>query len=320
MSGCGIFPRRRVEVFCYPDDSVSVKTRATIIAAVDFSSSSPQVLSHAAKLARVSGQELIALHVIDRSRLKDWEETTGQEASTCLYVAEMTQRLRELVAESCDGLEAGISVLIGRPYDVMREVVEEQGADLLILGAHDVSKRRMGPVAARCARSIPADVLILRDWQGQEIRKIAACVDFSQASAVGLGRALDAAEIHKASLEIVHVIYPPARDPWGRVLEQRMDDEASYESVVRNRANDRMEGFLAPFAGRLAGTETKRVVLEGESPAAAITAHVKAEGTDLTVIGSHAGSWMEDFVLGSNSERLIHDSTSSVLIARARKE
>lgn len=58
------------------------------------------------------------------------------------------------------------------------------------------------------------------------------------------------------------------------------------------------------------------MTIEGESPAAAITAHVAAEGFDLTVIGSHQGSWLEDLVLGSNAERILHDSASSVLITR----
>ena len=62
--------------------------------------------------------------------------------------------------------------------------------------------------------------------------------------------------------------------------------------------------------------QTSVVFLEAESPAAAITAHVDAELVDLTVTGSREGSWVSDFVLGSNTERLLHDSSTSVLIVR----
>lgn len=295
-----------------------MQNRPPILAGVDFSSSSSQVLAHAAKLAGGTERELIAIHVVSGSRLRDWAETMGSEAATAEWVREVTLRLKELADDSCDGVPTGIAVRIGKPYRVIRDIVKEQGADLLVLGAHDISNRRLGSVAAHCARSMPADVLILRDWQGRRFRKIAACVDFSLSSAAGLGRAIDIAEVHQASLEIIHVIFPPSRDPWGRSLELRMDDKVSYETMVIERAHDRMAAFLKPFRDRLAELDSSTTFLQGESPAAAIAAHIQAQNTDLTVMGSHAGSWVEDFVLGGNAERLMHDSASSVLIARAR--
>jgi nucleotide-binding universal stress UspA family protein len=77
-----------------------------------------------------------------------------------------------------------------------------------------------------------------------------------------------------------------------------------------------MDDFLKPYAARLDEIGSKVVFLESESPAAAIVAHVDSEEIDLTVIGSQEGSWIADLVLGSNTERLMHDSSSSVLIAR----
>jgi nucleotide-binding universal stress UspA family protein len=77
-----------------------------------------------------------------------------------------------------------------------------------------------------------------------------------------------------------------------------------------------MEDFLAAFAERLSVIQSSLVFLEAESPAAAITAHVAAELVDLTVTGSREGSWVADFVLGSNTERLLHDSSCSVLVVR----
>ena len=128
-------------------------------------------------------------------------------------------------------------------------------------------------------------------------------------------RSIALAAAHEATLEIIHVIFPPTRDPWGQVMDQPMDSDTSYETLVRERARRRMDDFLEPLAGRLSGIRTSVVLLEAESPAAAITAHVDAEQLDLTVTGSREGSWVADFVLGSNTERLLHDSSSSVLIS-----
>jgi universal stress protein E len=296
-----------------------MKSKGPILAAVDFSSSSEMVLVHAAKLAAASDRALLAIHVVSEGQLKDWEETMGVEAGTADHVKEVTDRLNRLVRECCGKVPTGISIRIGRPYRVMREIAAEQGADLLVLGAHDVARRRLGPVASHCARALPLDVLILRDWQGGSVQRVAACVDFTRIAAAALDRAIEMAGAHQASLEIIHVVFPPSRDPWGRVLDQRLDDEVGYQTAVHDRARSRMEAFLEPFRERLADITPNIVYLEGESPAAAIAAHVEAEKIDLTAIGARTGSWMEEFVLGSTTERLMNDSTSSVLIARERE-
>ena len=90
-----------------------------------------------------------------------------------------------------------------------------------------------------------------------------------------------------------------------------MDSDVSYETRIRERAGKRLDEFLKPFASSLARVGSSVLILEGECPAAAITAHVDASGIDLTVIGSREGSWVADFVLGSNAERLMRDSTFS---------
>lgn len=294
-----------------------MKNLPSIVAGVDFSSSTSQVLAHAAKLAAAADCPLVAAHVIGSSLIKEWEESTGCEVSTADRMSEMTGRLEELATDCCAGVIPEVDVRTGRPDKVLAEIVSDHRADLLVLGAHDVSKRRLGTVASRCARSAPADVLLLRDWQGRFFRKIAVCVDLAPSSSLSLARAIKVASAHGATLEIIHVIFPPARDPWGRVMEQRMDSDVSYEMRIRERARKRLDGFLEPFAGALAGTGSGALILEGESPAAAIAAHVDATDIDLTVIGSREGSWVADFVLGSNAERLMHDSTSSVLLIRA---
>jgi nucleotide-binding universal stress UspA family protein len=293
-----------------------MKKLSAIVVAIDFSSSSAQMLAHGAKLASGLGCPLIAAHVISESRLRDWTHAMDRELVVDERVRHVTERLRGLAADVCGGLEVGIEVRFGRPYQQLGKIVNEHGADLLLIGAHDVSRQHLGPVAGRCARSMPSDLLILRDWQEKFFQKITACVDFMPTSAAVMERAISLAEIHQASLEITHVIYPPDRDPWGEVLEGSAEPGADYVSAVRGRAAKDMATLLEPFVGRLSRIQSSELFLEGESPGAAITAHVHATESDLTVMGSHSGSWLEDFVLGSNTERLMNESSSSVMIVR----
>ena len=49
-------------------------------------------------------------------------------------------------------------------------------------------------------------------------------------------------------------------------------------------------------------------------PAAQILAQVKAGGYRVTVMGAGSARWLDNFLLGSTSTRVLHDSASSVLI------
>lgn len=288
-----------------------------VVAGIDFSAASPIVLEHALKLALTDGRRLIAVHVVDDAKLKAWSEATGKDGQTERAREEARARLERLVAEHRDSLlPIEMEVPVGRPFVKLAELVKHHGSGLLVLNAHDLHKKRLGSVASRCVRLVPADVMILRDWQGCLFKKVLACVDFSETSALALDRAISAAAAHGASLEIVHVLFPPSRDPWGRVMDQPMATESSYDDAVRKRAQSRLDDFLKPFVERLAALESSTLLLESEDPASAIAAHVAAADIDLTVLGTQGRNWLDGLILGSNAERLLNDSPTSVLLVR----
>ena len=74
---------------------MDMKTKP-VVAAVDFSSSSRQVLIHAARIAEFTGAPLIVAHVVSESRLRDWESTMGRSFDIAKGLAETTARLLEL--------------------------------------------------------------------------------------------------------------------------------------------------------------------------------------------------------------------------------
>ena len=296
-------------------DSMNMNAKP-VVAAVDFTSASNQILIHAARIARLSGARLIVAHVVSESRLRDWESTMGRSFDIAKGVAETAERLKALAAAVPGAENAAIEVQVGKPYRELEWIVSQNHAGLMVVGAHDLSKRRLGSVSSRCARSLPADVLILRDWQGGGFRAISACVDFSPSSSAALERAITLASGYRCPLEVLHVYHPPDRDPWGAVIDPPPGGDVSYADMVRERVRQRMEAFLAGHRERLSATDWNTHLIEGESPAAAITAHVAARDFDLAVIGSHQGSWLESTVLGSNADRILHDSNSSVLVCR----
>ena len=105
------------------------------------------VLSHAAKIAAASGARVIAAHVIPTGTIREWERASDREAHTAERVEELTGRLEAMMAEHCPGVAGGTEVRIGKPAEVLARVLTDHRAGLLVIGAHDVTKRRLGCTA-----------------------------------------------------------------------------------------------------------------------------------------------------------------------------
>ncbi len=291
---------------------------APIVAGIDFSAASPVVLEHAIKLALAGGRRLIAVHVLDDSKLKAWSEATGQELPATRAKDEARERLERLVTSHDSLLPVEMEIPVGRPFVELAELVKKEKAELLVLNAHDLNKKRLGTVASRCVRVVPADVMLLRDWQGRFFRKVLACVDFSDTSRIALQKAISAAAAHDAELEIVHVLFPPGRDPWGRAMTEALETGHEYDEKIRAAVRAKLDAFLGSFAAELEKVRHKTLLLESEDPAAAISAHVVSESIDLTVLGTQGRTWLGSLILGSNAERILHDSPTSILLVRLR--
>ncbi|HUF63898.1 MAG TPA: universal stress protein [Verrucomicrobiales bacterium] len=295
----------------------------SILAGIDFTPTSHLVLEKAIRLARANGAKLTVLHVVDddrfeRSRVPRREGLPAPGVEEILRPAQ--DRMAELLAQhDLSGLAPSIEVLLGNPYKVILDLVETQAIGLVALSAHDAQERRLGPVASRCVRRVPADILLVRDWHAQPYQRIAACVDFSETSRRALAYAIRLARQDEARLELLHAIYPPGRDYAGQALYQRMDDRLTYEQEVQQEVEKTIEQFIEPFGAELAGIDFHTTILHATHVALEITSHLKRENCDLVALGTTGKSRMLGTLLGSNAERLIHDAPCSVLAVKSAR-
>src|SRR5690606_25361439 len=112
--------------------------------------------------AMAGGQRLIAVHVLDDAKLKAWTEATGKDLPVSRAVDEASERLEKLASSLDDTLlPVEREVPVGRPFAKLAELVKERQAELLVLNAHDLAKKRLGSVASRCVRVVPADLMLL---------------------------------------------------------------------------------------------------------------------------------------------------------------
>jgi universal stress protein E len=293
-----------------------MNAKAPLIAGIDFSAASASVLRQAVHAARRDGGRVVAAHVLDSSSLAWRAASAGGDPAMERLMAQARQRLELLAAAEGDGVELRIEVRCGRPAEELRRLVEDTGASLLVIAANDLTKKRLGGIAASCVRSAPCDVLLLRDWQEGDFLRIVVCTDFSDSSGRALERGAALAAAHGARLDVVHVMYPPSRDIWGEVQEHETDSPRCYADECRAKVDRMMAEFVAGHGASLAGIEVRPVILESTSSATALTFHLQDSGADLAVLGTRGHSRLAGLLLGTNAERLVQDAQVSVLAVR----
>lgn len=293
-----------------------MNSKHTIIAGIDFSPASPNVLSHAVRAAGDDG-DLLAVHVLNASRLHHWRKMRGDSAREEEMVQQAEAKLERLVGEHTAAGDVERRVLRGRPAAEIEALVDREQAQLLVIAANDLSKKRLGSVSSHLVRAAHCDVLVVRDWQDGNFHRVLVCVDLSTVSASLLERAIGIARADGAELEIVHVIFPPDRDLWGELIEEPGEEDGpDYVERARAKVRQDLERFLEPFATQLEGLSWKYEVLESAVPSMALTFHAEDIGADLVVLGTRGHGKLGAMFLGTNAERLLNDATVSVLAVR----
>lgn len=140
-----------------------------ILAALDGSPRSPQVLRHAADLAARSGARLHLCHAVNvpLGLPADTWTLTGEELTGRL----VDHGLRELTSLA-EGLHATPTPVmwgervcrLGRPAQVIVDVADELQVDLILIGSHgyDTLDRILGTTAARVVNHARCSVLVVK--------------------------------------------------------------------------------------------------------------------------------------------------------------
>ncbi len=294
-----------------------MKRTGPIVAAVDFSAESIPVVSHASAVAKLEKLPLLLVHVIDTGILRHHAMAAGRSPHENVLVSQAHSRLAAMAAEIGDRSPTEIEATCGRPLEEIYASLQRSDASLLVMGANDLTKKRLGSVASGCLRTAPCDVLVLRDWQGPAFKRILAGVDFSPASARALGRAVSWAGLYGAELDIAYVMYPPSRDIWGQLLEPAGEEGESYAGRCKRRVREQLDAFVASHGGNPGPAGHSLTVLESVSPGPALQYHAQDTGADLVVLGSRPHSRLASLFSASTAEHLLHETTVSVLAVRA---
>lgn len=293
----------------------------SILVARDFSACSEQALTYALDLCLRTGAALHTLHA-EVLYSDPNEEVRDPEAERIA----IRRRLHELV-----GLNRGIPYRAGAdsitmkseqvrdvaPAPAILSYAEEQGIDLIVMGTHGrrgFRRMLLGSVAAEVVRLSNCPVMTVRcDDQlpiRTQARTIVVPIDFSAHALVALRHAKAFADLHDASIALIHVV------------EDRLHPafyNAGVFSVydVQPDIEERAEQQLRQFAEE-AGCLADRLIFEIRPGHAGreIAAYAREREADLIVMSTHGLTGIEYLFMGSVAEKVVRIASCPVLTIR----
>ncbi|MGR3464950.1 universal stress protein [Limimaricola sp.] len=273
-----------------------------ILVATDMSEQGDVTLRRAATLAREMKAGLTLLHVMQGGLPDDLHAVFEKTLMTRLEAKAASLRARLQ-------LDVTARIGVGTDWAVILDRIEEEGADLLVMGAHrhpGLIDLFRGTTVERVAKACGIPLLVVRDAGDRPYRSVLVATDFSLAA--------------REAVTAVHWLAPGARIrvlhafavPFRQVL--RGTARRAVMQGERRRVRDAAETGMATFLGGLEGLvdESDRVLAE-DTPSAAIRGQLDRAPADLLAFGTHSRPRLSEALLGSVARGLMSDPPCDVL-------
>jgi nucleotide-binding universal stress UspA family protein len=280
---------------------------ASIVVGLDFSECSRVALGHAQRLASWSGAQVHPVHVVaapvDEVR-EDATLTVMQRGIREGLVADALERWQTFMAGSHGAPDLRLDVHVAHRLVGIRRQLDQHHADLLVLGAFGEEKPRvgMGTLASGCVRSVPADVLIVRDDHPGPFRTVVVGIDFSPTSRRALHAAALIAHGEGARLYAAHVV----------------PDRVQTIAGLRSELGPTLDAFVNETTCRFPGLRAQAEVFPYAGHRSGVLEFAALVNADLVALGTRGRSNLRDVVLGSTAEKVLRDSVCAVLAAKPR--
>ena len=281
-----------------------------IIVGVDHSPESLRAAEVAAAIAHAAGAPLIPVHAVPVAPV-----LTGlvgiepmpvfpPELHDDLKRISRAQLVRELEPVLPASAVRRLEVCTGSGPFVIAEVARKWRAELVVLGGkrHGALARGLGRSTAHyLVRTLDIPLLVVGDAR-QPISKVLTAADLSTVSTPTVDAAERFAKLFGARLRLLHVVEPIR---FTHLLPDQWD-AAAYE-----RKSRQIFGRFA--AGFKSVAQEDRVVRTG-LPAEAIAEEASAWQADVLVVGSHGKGWVDRILVGSTTERLVTELSTSIMV------
>jgi universal stress protein E len=280
---------------------------ASIVVGLDFSECSRVALGHALRIAAWAGAQVHPVHVVDApidEIREDAALTVMQRGIQAGLVEEARKRWAAFVEETPGGADLRLDVYVAHRLVGIRQQLDDHNADLLVLGAFGEEKPSvgMGTLASACVRSVPTDVLIVRDNYRDPFRTIVVGIDFSPTCRRALEAAALIAHGEGATLYAAHIV--PAR--------------VEATAPLLTELGSDLDAFVTETTCKHPGLDVRAKVFPYSSHRSGVLEFAALVNADLVAVGTRGRSNLRDVVLGSTAEKVLRDSVCAVWAAKPR--
>ena len=291
-----------------------------ILVPTDFVSSSRRAIEYGVSLANRLGASLTVAHVVEYPTALSYVFPLATFVLEEHHTEEVEEKLRELIpVPTRHELDYRFVVKAGHVADEILDLVQEEEADLIVMGTHgrrQMAKWLLGSVAERMLRQVPVPLVTLSHsgdsadmdrLPHKHIRRILYATDLSEGSGQGLRFADDLRSAYGAELLVVHVLSP-----------LRWDYPSHHVPLDVRHEHQRLRTDLS--------TMLEQSIPEGLRKDAAVSWHLgdglpwkvilelaDNRGSDLIVVNIRARARAERALLGTTAERIVRGAECPVL-------
>ncbi|MES2628821.1 MAG: universal stress protein [Bacteroidota bacterium] len=250
----------------------------------DFSEVADCAVNHAAACAKVTGNEVRLLHIVN----KDTEKKLGLDLEA--VNERLTQQAREL--EQSHGIKVSFLAEEGSIFDTIGEIAQNEGAQLVFMGTHGVvgfQQKLLGAFALKVISSSPVPVIVV---QKKNIEKsgydtVICPVDSTKEIKQKLSDTLAVAKVFNSEVHLYE--YPES-------------DEFLNNALKRNTSYARK--FLAE--GGIKTVVAEADAKEGDYYKQMIR-YASQISADLMVIMSESAKGIKEYIIGPEQEKIINN-------------
>jgi nucleotide-binding universal stress UspA family protein len=257
--------------------------------------------------------ELILLHALDAPRPPAFLQPLLPGTEDVLRAARdgALGRLREL-ANTLPSAHTRLEVREGRATDQIVDVVEEAGADLVVVGEH--GHRRglrdvLGSTAEQLMHTSPVPVLLARGPLDAAPQRVLAPVDESEAGDRVLEWARLLHERFGARVTVLHVLN--VRLYWQLRL---VSSETKWQELGEEMQRGAMDWLRQRVQAAGLPAEAVDVHVVFGEPSYEILAAAARHGSDLIVMASHGAGALGRILIGSVARSVLRGASCPVLV------
>ena len=317
-----------------------------IMCAIDFSDFTNSILSYGKSLASEFGSTLYLCHIVSGALM-----VSSFGHSYIAYTDVKGDRIRHAkdrlkkIAEASD-IDCEIIVSYGHAADEIDQTARKNNVDMIIAATHGgsgVKRFLIGSVTDRLVKILSCPLLVLHARENHlvsaieesiKLNRILVGCDFSPDSKLAFDYALSLAQEFQTQLYLAHVIRSTEQikltasdymkiqggdyTKWARSEYLNLQKNATHEDLgKKSTLSSRLEkqlSHMVPEESRNWCTPVT-ILLEGQPYKKLIDYAVQKE-VDMIVLGVHGHSLLEQFLVGSTTDRVISRASCPVLVVR----